>query len=321
MYKRQHLRHYNIPDHLVETAKYNFAKNLGLLVYRTVFISIAFILSLPGIIMFSPVFILANRISKRKAREALAGSTVKIKANDVIATWKILIGMGFAPLFYNIWSILITYYFRHSAVTKKFIFIVSYICCVLVTYSALIVGDIGMDIFKSLRPLYLSLTSPRGLRELQKERESLTVRIIEVVNTFGPDLFPGFDGEEFTNEFTIDEEAEDRKTMELKRRRLVRKRKAKEQNRKHELLSETDDERVTESDAVSLVNSDNSLSNIPIFSSMSGIRSETSISRSNSSISDFESDEDALIGKSDLAGKIAQAVMNRRADVDEEIGG
>ncbi|CCC68765.1 hypothetical protein NCAS_0B06810 [Naumovozyma castellii] len=316
-----HLRHYNIPDHLVETAKYNFAKNLGLLVYRTVFISIAFILSLPGIIMFSPVFILANRISKRKAREALAGSTVKIKANDVIATWKILIGMGFAPLFYNIWSILITYYFRHSAVTKKFIFIVSYICCVLVTYSALIVGDIGMDIFKSLRPLYLSLTSPRGLRELQKERESLTVRIIEVVNTFGPDLFPGFDGEEFTNEFTIDEEAEDRKTMELKRRRLVRKRKAKEQNRKHELLSETDDERVTESDAVSLVNSDNSLSNIPIFSSMSGIRSETSISRSNSSISDFESDEDALIGKSDLAGKIAQAVMNRRADVDEEIGG
>ena len=44
-----------------------------------------------------------------------------------------------------------------------------YSCGVLVTYSALITGEQGMDLFKSIRPLYLSITSGSSIKELKNE--------------------------------------------------------------------------------------------------------------------------------------------------------
>ena len=61
-------------------------------------------LSLPGIILFSPVFITSKKISVRKAKEALAASLVKIKAKDVISTWKILVALVLAPALYILFS-------------------------------------------------------------------------------------------------------------------------------------------------------------------------------------------------------------------------
>lgn len=317
-----HLRHYNLPDHLVETARINFIRNLSLLVFRSLRLLVSLILALPGIIMFSPVFIVAKKISRKKAVEALAASTVKIKANDVIATWKILIGMGFAPLLYILWSVLITYHFRNRFSSRFITFCVSYILCCAVTYSALIIGDIGMDIFKSLRPLYYSITSPQGLKSLQKERRILEEKITEVVNTFGPELFPDFDADSLRDEYTVDEKEEDRKTAELKRRRLLRKKKDKKGAENTLESSRPIDEEPemmidhTESDAVSLVNSDNSLSNIPLFS---GGRSETSLSSymsgGESSGSEFMVEEN-LPSKDGLADKIAQAVWEKRSTTD-----
>lgn len=52
-------------------------------------------------LFFCSCFIAARVISTKKAAEALKGSTVKIKANDVVATWKVLVAMGFAPLLYT----------------------------------------------------------------------------------------------------------------------------------------------------------------------------------------------------------------------------
>lgn len=303
-----HLRDYNLPDHQVETAKVNLIQSLGLLIWRSVKLVVLLILSLPGIILFSPVFILAKSISKKKAKEALAASTVKVKANDVIATWKILIGIGVAPLLYSLWSLLFVWYFKESLTKNKFIsFIFAYTCCATVTYSALIIGDHGMDIFKSIRPLYLAVTSPKGLQSLKDERTVLSEKINEIVNEYGPRLFPDFNVETFasyaTGHSSTDEqleEQEDRKTMELKRRRRLAKLKKrfKEQEEKQDADSSaptsakpesasttttaatTDDE----SDAISMINSDNSLSNIPIFSNRERSTSSTSIGSLGSSI-------------------------------------
>lgn len=314
-----HLRHYNLPDHLVETARINFVKNFSLLVFRSIRLLVSVVLALPGIFMFSPVFIIAKKISRKKAVEALAASTVKIKANDVIATWKILIGMGFAPLLYVFWSVLITYNLRERYANKVLTFCISYISCCAVTYSALIIGDIGMDIFKSLRPLYYSITSPQGLKNLKKERTILEEKITEVVNTFGPELFPDFDAASLRDEYEADEEEEDRKTAELRRRRLVRHKKGKKAEegspKKDRELDEEPEIAIdhTESDAVSLVNSDNTLSNIPLFSTNGG-RSETSLSSfmsGESSGSEFLVEE-KMPSKNGLADRIAQAVWDKR---------
>ncbi|CAL9735656.1 glycerol-3-phosphate O-acyltransferase 1 [Monosporozyma servazzii] len=348
-----HLRHFNLPDHLVETAKVNFLKNFALLSFRLVRITISLILALPGLIMFSPVFILSTRISNNKRKKALANSTVKIKANDVIATWKILIAMGFAPLLYIFWSILITIYFRHYNTSKVLIFTLSYMGCVLVTYSALIVGDIGMDILKSIRPLYTSIRSPNGFKELQNERQALTVKIVNIVNQGNDGLFPGFTGDDGSLNKAIEEEMnnssedeEEQKTAEMKRRHLLRKRRARQQKKEEEeeegetreiegeIAEESDDvplkagrERTnsydahTESDGISLVNSDNSLSNIPLFSSMPRYRTDSNSSYlmegHGSSSSEFELDNEKL-NANDMTSRIAQAVLKKRTDNDCE---
>mgnify|MGYP003362228775 CR=1 FL=1 len=290
-----HLRDYNIPDHQVETATVNMPRSLGLLIWRSVKLVILLTLALPGIILFSPVFIAAKRISAKKAAEALAASTVKVKANDVIATWKILIGIGVAPLLYSLWSILFVWYFRDSLTKNKFLsFIIAYTCCATVTYSALIIGDHGMDIFKSIRPLYLAIISPKGLQSLKDERTVLSEKINGIVNEYGPRLFPDFNVESlasYASGHSLSdeqiEEQEDRKTSELKRRRRLAKLKkrlqSQQENPEHVKSSSTattDDE----SDALSMINSDNSLSNIPIFSNRDRSTSSTSIGSMGSSI-------------------------------------
>lgn len=337
-----HLSHFNLPDHLVETAKVNLFKNFTLLCFRSIRITISLLLALPGLIMFSPVFILSAKISNDKRKKALANSTVKIKANDVIATWKILIAMGFAPLLYIFWSILITIYFRHCTTSKILIFTLSYMGCVLVTYSALIVGDIGMDILKSIRPLYTSIRAPNGFKELQKERQALTIKIVNIVNQGKDGLFPGFNGDDASLEKVIEEEMsqfsedeEDQKTNEMKRRHLLRKRRAKQQKKEEEEAEQEDADESgdatrsrsntydahTESDGISLVNSDNSLSNIPLFSSIPRYRTDSNSSYlmedQGSSSSEFEIDNENL-NANDMTSRIAQAVLKKRTDNNEE---
>lgn len=317
-----HLRDYNIPDHQVETATVNMPRSLGLLIWRSVKLVILLTLALPGIILFSPVFIAAKRISAKKAAEALAASTVKVKANDVIATWKILIGIGVAPLLYSLWSILFVWYFRDSLTKNKFLsFIIAYTCCATVTYSALIIGDHGMDIFKSIRPLYLAIISPKGLQSLKDERTVLSEKINGIVNEYGPRLFPDFNVESlasYASGHSLSdeqiEEQEDRKTSELKRRRRLAKLKKRLQSQqedpehvKSSSTATTDDE----SDALSMINSDNSLSNIPIFSNRDRSTSSTSIGSMGSSI---EVSLNTLDEKSHSISGIADQVRKNRAD-------
>jgi glycerol-3-phosphate O-acyltransferase/dihydroxyacetone phosphate acyltransferase len=64
-----------------------------------------------------------------------------------------------------------------------------------ITFAALRIGEVGMDIVKSLRPLILSLnpSSANTLVKLRIRREELSHEVTEVINTLGPDLFPDFD--------------------------------------------------------------------------------------------------------------------------------
>ena len=352
----EHLKYYNIPDHVVETARVNLWRNLGLLLYRSVFITVALLLALPGTIMFAPVFYLAKRISREKARKALANSTVKIKANDVIATWKILISILFAPIFYILWSSIITLYLTrrydmsgHSVIlgNKILIFLFSYISCVCVTYSALVVGDRGMDTLKSLKPLYLSVVSPNGMKDLQRERAELTNRIVDTVNTFAGKSYFEFDKAE-----EKEKEEEATSESELRRRKPTGKT-GKGIGIEHDIstndssyaygIGETTSGDISETESVglSLVNSTNSLSNIPLFGNSynysSYSQSELSLSTYSTNDRDELKDEwdrieppeddnlkfaegrEEEVNRIDpVSSKIMKAMMDRRKNEEEE---
>jgi len=153
--------------------------------------------------MFAPVFIATKVISVRKAKEALKASTVKIQGRDVIATWKLLVAMAFAPILYQVYVIILVYWtYKHRIfglapdwLPLWSVPIIGWILFPTITFSSLRFGEVGMDIFKSLRPLVLSLnpSSANSLEKLRKRREELSVEVTEIINTLGPEVFPDFE--------------------------------------------------------------------------------------------------------------------------------
>ncbi|KAH8811994.1 hypothetical protein F5884DRAFT_671513 [Xylogone sp. PMI_703] len=201
-YNKQ-LRYLNIRDHQVEYAKLSIIQVVVTLIYRVLKLSILSIGVLPGLILFAPVFIATKVISKKKSAEALAASTVKLQGKDVIATWKLLVSIGFAPLLYNFYTILLTYWTYRNRVQGLMpdwvplwgVMLFGYIFFPAITYAALRFGEVGMDIVKSLRPLVLALnpSSSNTIHKLRERRQELSGQVTELINTLGPEMFPDFD--------------------------------------------------------------------------------------------------------------------------------
>jgi len=199
----RHLKYLNLRDHQVEYAKLSIPKVIFLLIGRVIKLAALSIGVLPGLILFAPVFVAAKLISIQKSREALATSTVKIEARDVIATWKLLVALAFAPVLYTFYTVLLviwTYKSRvHGMVPASLplwaIPPIGYTVFPSITFAALRFGEVGMDIAKSLRPLFLCLnpTSTNSLYRLQATRERLSAQVTDLINTLGPEMFPDFD--------------------------------------------------------------------------------------------------------------------------------
>ncbi|KAL7273048.1 Glycerol-3-phosphate/dihydroxyacetone phosphate acyltransferase [Rhizina undulata] len=201
-YNRQ-LRLLGLRDHQVEYAKFSIPWVIATLLYRLAKLIVLGMGALPGFILFAPVFAATRIISRKKAREALKASTVKVQGRDVMATWKLLVALAFAPILYNFYVVLLcwwAYFHRVFGLMPDWIpiFVVPLVGWVLfptITFAALRFGEVGMDIFKSLRPLVLCLnpTSANTLHKLREKRQFLSQEVTELINTLGPELFPDFD--------------------------------------------------------------------------------------------------------------------------------
>ncbi|VZH99788.1 unnamed protein product [Fusarium fujikuroi] len=192
------LRYLNLKDHQVQYAKMNMIKVIFLFIYRSIKLLFLFICTLPGLILFSPVFVATKIISRQKAKTALAGSTVKIRGRDVMATWKILVAIGFAPTLYHIYSAIITFKVwqdRLWGVPLLVVYFALWPFMVGITFASLRFGEVGMDIFKSLRPLLLCLTptSNYNIHKLRERRAELSAQVTDVINTLGPEMFDDFE--------------------------------------------------------------------------------------------------------------------------------
>jgi glycerol-3-phosphate O-acyltransferase / dihydroxyacetone phosphate acyltransferase len=201
-YNKQ-LRLLGVRDHQVEYAKFSIIKVVFTLIYRLTKLSVMAIGTLPGLVLFAPVFIATKIISIKKSKAALAASTVKLQGRDVMATWKLLVAMGFAPLLYAFYTSLLTYWTYRNRVQGYIPEYIPLSAIVLsgiiifpsITFAALRIGETGMDILKSLRPLVLSLnpTSANTLVKLRLRRAQLSADVTDLINTLGPEMFPDFD--------------------------------------------------------------------------------------------------------------------------------
>ncbi|KAJ5578351.1 acyltransferase [Penicillium hispanicum] len=175
--------------------------------------------TLPGVLLFWPVFVTTKVISEKKRRAALAASVVKLQGRDVVGTWKILVSMGLAPTLYAYYTIIVTAWLRYNrhdgyysysvpwwTVARTYVpdavplwmFAVGfYTHMVFVSYAALRFGEVGMDIIKSLPPLLVVLNplSSSSIVDLRVHREALSERVTATINDLGFGILPDVDAE------------------------------------------------------------------------------------------------------------------------------
>ncbi|KAJ7097527.1 hypothetical protein C8R44DRAFT_811549 [Mycena epipterygia] len=191
------VRDMGLRDHQVPRAQRAGWKTLALLIYRVGLLAVWSIFALPGVILNSPIFILASIISRKKAKEALAASRVKIAARDVLATWKVLISLGVAPVLYLIYACMGTLLAIRANAPLKLKLITPFIVLFGVpamSYAALKFGEAGMDVLKSLPPLIAAIIPghQRSLDKLKAMRIQLSNEVSDLINDLGPNLYEDF---------------------------------------------------------------------------------------------------------------------------------
>ncbi|KAH9048128.1 glycerol-3-phosphate O-acyltransferase [Lactarius hengduanensis] len=195
------LRDLGLRDHQVpraKTSKRASWKTLGLLLYRVGLLSVWSTFALPGVILNGPIFLTASILSEKKAKEALAASVVKIHGRDVVASWKVLISLGITPVLYSFYAVLATIIaIKANAPWQWRLLAPPFTITALpaIGYAALKFGEAGSDVFKSLRPLIMSLMPGQHqyLERLKATRQTLSNELMDIINEFGPKLFDDFD--------------------------------------------------------------------------------------------------------------------------------
>ncbi|KAI5288150.1 hypothetical protein KEM52_001282 [Ascosphaera acerosa] len=169
------LRLLGLRDHQVQHAKFSFVRVAAVLVYRLAKLTLLSLGTLPGLVLFAPVFVLAKVISIRKSREAVAASSVKIQGRDVMSTWKLLVALAFAPLLYASYTAALVYWTWRNRVWGQVPEWVPLWSTV----------PFGFWLFPSI--------TANTLARLRARREQLSNHVTALINTLGPELYPDFD--------------------------------------------------------------------------------------------------------------------------------
>lgn len=147
----QLVKYHGIRDHQVPRMDLHGSSILALLCYRILLLTIWGLLAFPGAILNLPIAIVAKIISAKKAKAALRGSTVKIAGRDVLATWKILIGLVLLPTVYGLYTFVLFLALLHTNLSLKWKFlgpVAAWTLLPFISYASLRFGEIGMDVYK-----------------------------------------------------------------------------------------------------------------------------------------------------------------------------
>ncbi len=105
------LKHCGVKDWELKTLDTTKFWSILLLIRSALVVLIGCTIAVPGFIYISPIRWYLMRFAEKKRKEALKKSSVKILGNDVVASWKILIGVFITPLVINITNVIFLVFF------------------------------------------------------------------------------------------------------------------------------------------------------------------------------------------------------------------
>lgn len=181
---------YSLRDHqVVKSLKRNGLHSLLLLLSRVFALAMLESIALPGrIINFLPTLVI-TAISKKKAKEAKMKSSVKIEGRDVLATWKLLIGLVLIPFLNLIYAFLFCWAFPELNAGFLSLFLV---ILPLIEFGTVLADETERVLWQSIRTIFLGLFKRNQVHVLYEMRCSLRDYIIEIVERLGPELFSNF---------------------------------------------------------------------------------------------------------------------------------
>lgn len=189
------LSYFGIRDHQVPRAQLGPRKAGILLAHRLLTLLILGAIALPGAVLNAPIFVAAHVISRHKAKQALAASSVKIKGRDVLATWKVMVTLFFVPTIYWMYAGITLWYAIRQDWSLSWMIcgpLLVWVVMPTISYLSLIFGERSVDIYRSLRPLSLQVIpwTRSQVMALPSQREKLSQDITDLINTLGPELYP-----------------------------------------------------------------------------------------------------------------------------------
>ncbi|KAI7865856.1 hypothetical protein BDF14DRAFT_1875445 [Spinellus fusiger] len=195
------LKYFGLRDHQVERTSIAPSTAAGVLLKRVFLLLLLSLVGFPALLVNYPILLLASVISAKKQKEALAGSSVKIAARDVLATWKVLVALVVAPTLYTLQSGLVFAYAFHSLhlslKTSFFYFTLAWTVQPALQYASVRLIENGLELYRSLPPLVMALNNPNGADHLRTMRTQLSDHITQFVNQHGPSVLEDFDSHKF----------------------------------------------------------------------------------------------------------------------------
>ncbi|CAB4404209.1 unnamed protein product [Rhizophagus irregularis] len=207
MIYNQLLIYHGLRDHQVNRTGLGKGRAFALFVYRLLLLTVWVVIGSPGFIMNIPLIMITRVISAKKQKEALKASTVKIAGRDVLATWKLLVALVVTPILYGFYTF-ITLWLIYKYDLERLQFgwwtpIIVYLMFYLISNFTMHLADSGFDVYRSLRPLFLSLLpwSQSSIQNLRAAREQLSHDLTNLINELGPKMYPNFGNSRIVKEF------------------------------------------------------------------------------------------------------------------------
>ncbi|RUS18032.1 hypothetical protein BC938DRAFT_476086, partial [Jimgerdemannia flammicorona] len=135
--------------------------------------------------------------------EALTGSMVKIAGRDILATWKLLVGLAFIPALYTTYTLITLFIALRNDWPRSIKLLTPLLTCnflPFISYASMILERTGSmcierDRCVSFPPPAPSIFDPASVENLRTVHDRLSHDITDLINEYGPKVFPDFDAD------------------------------------------------------------------------------------------------------------------------------
>eukprot|EP00736_Rhodelphis_marinus_P008280 Rmarinus@m.27315 len=167
--------------------------------------------ALPGAIIASPVALVSQYLAEKERVKALSSSTVKVDAKDVVASYRLIVGVAISPIVFVIYSIVTYFAVVYSTRPDRivillgmedylwltelaFFFLIMFVLTPILVVASVVCTEEAVAVFRSLNPLFMSLVP--SLREernkLYRNRQSLAQDVRKAIHEAGTKMGEGW---------------------------------------------------------------------------------------------------------------------------------